>query len=155
MEGGSASESYATGGATAGDASYVGGFAGWGTAIQNAYANGTVKGGTSANIGGMAGEFAGAQIVSTYSLGLVKGTNAGGYLGIAEDAHFANAYWNTDTSSKGRKHGCGGQKCGRSVSPLTTQEFQTGLPSGFDSAIWAQNPNINDGYPYLINNPPQ
>jgi hypothetical protein len=30
-----------------------------------------------------------------------------------------------------------------------------GLPTGFDPKIWAENPNINNGLAYLINNPPE
>jgi len=37
---------------------------------------------------------------------------------------------------------------------LTTAQFQSGLPTGFDSAVWAENPAINGGLPYLIDNPP-
>ena len=29
-----------------------------------------------------------------------------------------------------------------------------GLPAGFDPAIWAQSKSINNGFPYLIANPP-
>jgi hypothetical protein len=29
------------------------------------------------------------------------------------------------------------------------------LPEGFDPTIWAENPSINNGFPYLIANPPQ
>ena len=28
------------------------------------------------------------------------------------------------------------------------------LPAGFDPAIWGQNASINNGYPYLLANPP-
>jgi hypothetical protein len=28
------------------------------------------------------------------------------------------------------------------------------LPPGFDPKIWAQSSNINNGYPYLLANPP-
>jgi hypothetical protein len=28
------------------------------------------------------------------------------------------------------------------------------LPKGFDPKVWAVNPNINNGYPYLLANPP-
>jgi hypothetical protein len=40
------------------------------------------------------------------------------------------------------------------ITGLTTAQFQSGLPTGFDPKIWAENPNINNGLPYLINNPP-
>jgi len=40
------------------------------------------------------------------------------------------------------------------ITGLTTQQLQSGLPTGFDPKIWAENPNINNGLPYLIANPP-
>jgi hypothetical protein len=33
--------------------------------------------------------------------------------------------------------------------------IHSGLPSGFDPTIWDENPKINNGFPYLIANPPQ
>jgi hypothetical protein len=41
------------------------------------------------------------------------------------------------------------------ITGLTTQQLQSALPTGFDPKIWASNPNINNGYPYLRANPPQ
>jgi hypothetical protein len=38
---------------------------------------------------------------------------------------------------------------------LATEQLQSGLPSGFDANIWAQNPKINNALPYLIGNPPE
>jgi hypothetical protein len=29
------------------------------------------------------------------------------------------------------------------------------LPEGFDPNVWRSDPNINNGYPYLLANPPQ
>ena len=37
---------------------------------------------------------------------------------------------------------------------LTTQQLQSALPTGIDPAIWGDEPNINNGYPYLLANPP-
>jgi hypothetical protein len=37
---------------------------------------------------------------------------------------------------------------------MRTEQLQSGLPSGFDPSIWAEKPGINNGYPYLIANPP-
>jgi len=31
---------------------------------------------------------------------------------------------------------------------------ESGLADGFDPHIWRQSPNINNGYPYLLANPP-
>jgi hypothetical protein len=36
------------------------------------------------------------------------------------------------------------------ITGLTTTQFQSGLPSGFDSSIWAESASINEGLPYLI-----
>jgi len=41
------------------------------------------------------------------------------------------------------------------ITGLTTQQLQSGLPNGFGPKIWAQDPNIDDGLPYLRSNPPK
>jgi hypothetical protein len=65
---------------------------------------------------------------------------------------FQQDYWDKDTS--GSDVACGhGAKC-EGVTGLTDSELKSGLPAGFDPQIWAQNPDINGGYPYLIDNPP-
>src|SRR5262249_30038094 len=33
-------------------------------------------------------------------------------------------------------------------------EMKAGLPTGFDPTVWGSNPSINDGYPWLLANPP-
>ena len=60
-------------------------------------------------------------------------------------------YWDIDTS--GLSNGCANDDC-TGVTGLTDTQMKSGLPSGFDPAVWAQSPSINDGYPYLIENPP-
>ena len=40
------------------------------------------------------------------------------------------------------------------VTGVTTKQLQKKLPAGFDKKIWAENPTINNGFPYLIANPP-
>ena len=40
------------------------------------------------------------------------------------------------------------------ITGLTTAQLQSGLPAGFSRSIWGQNPDINGGLPYLLNNPP-
>jgi hypothetical protein len=62
-----------------------------------------------------------------------------------------------DTSGKGQRKGfgtCQDNGCRRSVKGLTTEEFQAGLPDGLDPNIWGEKSNINNGYPYLLANPP-
>jgi hypothetical protein len=84
---------------------------------------------------------------------LVSGTQwTGGYVGYVSDSSgFTNCYWDTSTSGTNQGSGDGGDE---GVLGLTTAQFQSGLPAGFDPTIWAENPSINNGFPYLINNPP-
>ena len=37
---------------------------------------------------------------------------------------------------------------------LTDAQLKSGLPTGFASNIWGQSAGINNGYPYLVANPP-
>ena len=37
---------------------------------------------------------------------------------------------------------------------LTDAQLKSGLPAGFDPAVWGQSAGINNGYPYLLSNPP-
>ncbi len=41
------------------------------------------------------------------------------------------------------------------ITGLTDQQLKSGLPAGFDPKIWGSDPNINNGYPYLLANPPK
>ena len=41
------------------------------------------------------------------------------------------------------------------VTGLTSKQLRSGLPDGFDPSIWAEDKKINNGFPYLINNPPE
>jgi hypothetical protein len=83
-------------------------------------------------------------------------THFGG--GIAGDNGYNNDdglvfdYWDTNTT--GTAWGCRHGTCPNVVG-LTTQQFLAGLPVGFDPKIWGQPPKINNGYPYLLANPPQ
>lgn len=40
------------------------------------------------------------------------------------------------------------------VKGMTTSQLQSGLPAGFDPAIWAETTGNNGGLPYLLANPP-
>ncbi|HEX4157021.1 MAG TPA: hypothetical protein VHY79_00975, partial [Rhizomicrobium sp.] len=64
--------------------------------------------------------------------------------------------WDTSTSRiKSRKKGAGTPQNDPGITGLTTEQLQSGLPKGFDPKVWAENPKINKGLPYLINNPPE
>jgi hypothetical protein len=118
--------------------------------IENSYATGAVSGG---NVGGVAGSSGSEAIIErSYSTGNVKGTSdVGGFVGGNYESTFGKDYWDKTTSGTDIGFGSGAAP---GVKGLTTQQFQAGLPKGFSPKIWAENPKINGGLPYLIANPP-
>jgi len=76
----------------------------------------------------------------------------GGLVGFADNGgHFTHGYWDLDTS--GTSQGCGAGNCA-GIAGLTDSQLKSALPDGFDPAIWGQSASINNGYPYLLANPP-
>jgi hypothetical protein len=140
--------------------SYVGGLFGRNLGhVSNSYATGPVSGIPQSISGGLSGlNASGAQIAASYSTGAVsvsgtEDTNEriGGFLGHDQDgAGTLNSYWDVDTS--GQQQACGNGCAG--VAGLTDAQLKAGLPEGFDPKIWGSNPTINNGYPYLLANPP-
>ncbi len=126
------SDSYATGGATGTVKANFGGLVGWkgdGGSLENSYSTGAVAGGTDAVVGGSVADDEG-------------GTNN-------------SIYWDLDTSGIGDpSQGAGNVANDPGLTGLTDTQLKSGLPAGFDPTIWAENPTINNGYPYLIANPP-
>ncbi len=153
-------QSYATGAVTGGANAEVGGLAGniGSSVIENAYAIGMVKGGARSKVGGFAGETVSAAIHNTYSIGHVGGKTAaesGGLIGQTDgNDNLVGNYFDIDTSGKSRREGCG-NGCDGKVIGKRTQDLQSGLPDGFDPAIWGRKKNINGGYPYLLALPPK
>ncbi len=139
-----------------GDAGAIlGGLIGYEDGITtNSYATGSVSGDRGSVLGGFVGETT-AQTYTSYSTGAVSGGSSslvGGFAGDDSAATISESYW--DTTSSGLDDGTGqGNVSG--LTGLTTAQLQSGLPAGFDSAIWSEDPNINNGLPYLINNPPE
>lgn len=151
---GTISQSYATGPVTGGDSARAGGIVGlhleYG-GINNSYATGAVTGGADAEVGGFSGE-AGSPIEDSYSTGAVAGGTGsvvGGFSGA--ECYCTNSDWDTTTSGTDQGTGFGNVS---GLIGLTTEQLQSGLPNGFDPKVWAENPNINNGFPYLIANPP-
>jgi hypothetical protein len=131
--------------------------------IANSYATGPVSGGQGTNVGGLIGvTFAGSNsdgpIVDSYSTGAVAGSTGsvvGGFIGYEARQANSDDYWDTDTSGiSDLSKGTGNVANEPGIAGLTTAQFQSGLPAGFDPSIWAQDPGINGGLPYLIANPP-
>jgi hypothetical protein len=100
-------------------------------------------------------------ISTSYSIGPIvssgmdsnikHGRNIGGFIGEYEAEESDHNYWDVDTS--GQANGC--QSDCPDVTGLSDAQLKSGLPEGFEPNIWGQSPDINNGYPYLLANPPQ
>ena len=122
----------------------------------DSYATGTVQG--HSWVGGLIGVvnkdgYSGYGAAYSYSTGAVSGPKhkTGGLIGANGAQENNYTYWDTTTS--GTDRGVGAGKHYGTVG-LTTQQLQSGLPAGFSPRVWAENPHINNGLPYLIANPP-
>jgi len=156
-------QSYADCVGSAGEESESGGLTSSNTgSISHSYALGSTHSGYNSDLGGLVGENAEqSTIAQSYSTTAVKDEKSayrGGLIGLDYSPPGSNtsAYWDTTTSQvKNRKDGAGKPKSDPGITGLTTTQLQAGLPSGFDPTEWAENPSINGGFPYLINNPPR
>jgi hypothetical protein len=166
---GSIDQSYATGSLSAGENSILGGLVGvtTGVAISNSYSLNGVTGGSETTVGGLIGmnqsnnapKHPSPAIDSIYSIGVVSGAQGatlGGVVGQDLAGGFSNSYWDLDTSGiSDPSQGAGNIPNDPGITGLSDAQLKSGLPAGFDPAIWGQNPKINNGYPYLLNNPPR
>jgi hypothetical protein len=127
-----------------------------GSPITDSYATGPVSADYNYYLGGLAADSR-CQITTSWSSGAVSAPPAaGGLIGLLEDGTQANTYWDLSTSGiSDPSHGADNVQNAPGITGLTTAQFQSGLPAGFDPAIWAESPSINGGYPYLIANPPK
>jgi hypothetical protein len=128
-----------------------GDFTGLAGNIVNSYATGPVK--NAYAVGGLIGynpEY--STVETSYSTGLAwRSQEIGGLIGDNQGAA-TNSYWDTTTSGATQSVGEGNDT---GITGLTTEQLQAGLPTGFDPKIWAEDPRINNGLPYLIDNPPE
>jgi hypothetical protein len=148
---------YATGTVSVGDNGTAGGLIGNNSntsVLNDSYATGFVIGGVSSTVGGFIGLNDGA-VKTSYSSGPVasgSGNAVGGFIGNDLGASdLTDTYWDIDTS--GQSHGVGSNTGYPGITALTTAQFQAGLPGGFNSLFWAEDPAINNGLPYLLSNP--
>jgi hypothetical protein len=124
--------------------------------VTDDYATGRVIAGDRADVGGLVGYFIGKTMVRTYATGQVSGgqsARVGGLVGAnvdwASGGTIVNSYW--DTTRSGTLFGAGsGDTSG--ITGTSTAGLQLGLPNGFDSEVWTENPNVNDGLPILLDN---
>jgi hypothetical protein len=122
--------------------------------------------------GGLIGEtWATSKVVSSYAAGRTAPPRgnfsrntpcdaavnvAGAVVGCdAIDSAFRSTYWVTDSSRHNPKQPAGNKREVAGVAGLTEAQLKAALPPGLDPKIWGQSPNINNGYPYLLSNPPE
>ncbi len=158
INGGEVSQSYATGDVLGNQ--WVGGLVGNNgasvTNIIDSYFSGSVGRGRTDGVGGLVGYADGDGVATSYSTGSVRGSVRGGVIGIDAAGTNSATYWDLDTSGiSDPSKGCGTKDNCPGVIGLNDAELKSGLPDGFDPKIWGSDPNINNGYPYLIANPPQ
>jgi hypothetical protein len=148
------SQAYASGSVTG--QSNVGGLVGANKSyLQNSYSTAAVNG-NGGTVGSLAG-FNGADITDCYAIGTVSGTGiVGGLVGYDPNESVSNGYWDLDTSGiNDPNQGAGLPKDDTSITGLTTAQLQARLPNSFLKTIWGRDPNINNGFPYLLAVPPQ
>lgn len=130
--------------------------------IAYSYATGSVtpfKGTRRSRVGGLVGETEiNGTILQSYSLGALKrGYYLGGVIGYDGAAPNSNdtVYWDLDTSGvEDRSQGAGNVVHDPGIEGLSEAEFRSVTIGHFNQTIWVENPNINNGYPYLRSNPP-
>jgi filamentous hemagglutinin family protein len=160
-------EAYATGAVLGGYRADVGGLAGEDTdgSIANSFATGNVSGGERSDTGGLVGDFfanTANAIQYVYSTGAVSGgsgSDGGGLVGYVSpdgiSSSIEDAYWDTTTSGiTNASQGVGNESNFPGVVGMTTTQFQSELPNGFDPSVWGENSAINGGLPYLLALPP-
>ncbi len=96
-----------------------------------------------------------------YGIGAISGAPKaviGGVLGVdgqAATSPFSATYWDTDTTGVANSaQGAGNIANDPGLAALSDTQLKSGLPSGFSPTIWGQSAGINNGYPYLLANPP-
>lgn len=154
FNGGHISRSFSSG-SVMGRNSHAGGFVGLNRAdIETSYSNASVAAdGGDANGLVAFNQGEAAFLMTSYAAGPLTGPD-GHVLGIGRDSgETFDTYW--DTTTTGTTEAVQGRGANpNDVRGLTDAEFKAGLPSGFDPAVWAEDPAINDGLPHLIANLP-
>jgi hypothetical protein len=135
--------------------------------ITKSYSVGTIVDGRqeqSGSFGGLVGmNDAEGTISTSYAAGTFKikpdqgGTVQGGLIGTdsATPGAISSSYWDLDKGISDPSQGAGNIENDPGITGLTTAQFQSGLPAGFDPMDWNQKPNVNNGFPYLRAAPPK
>ncbi|HSC17737.1 MAG TPA: hypothetical protein VLC74_02380 [Rhizomicrobium sp.] len=155
MNGGTILASFATGGVYPSSHDVAGGLIGINSgSVANAYESGEVQGGPDW-IGGLIGYTEGGSLQNGYAVGRLDDVFEGGVLGVDGGEANTNAYWDLDTTGVNNpSQGAYSPANDPGLIGLTDTQLKSALPDGFDPQVWGQSPNINNGYPYLLANPP-
>ncbi|HVY58696.1 MAG TPA: S8 family serine peptidase, partial [Xanthobacteraceae bacterium] len=124
--------------------------------ISQSFATGSATGGDGSTVGGLVG-VNGADIDQTYAVGAVTTTGSGGTTGglvavnnsdvalppaapsvLVANGNVTNSYWSTDAT---------GQQTSAAGDPLTTAQLMAALPQGFAANIWSINAGAS--FPFL------
>jgi hypothetical protein len=153
------SRSFATGNVSA-DAGGAGGLVGGNFTgmVGDCYATGSTIGkGAGGLVATNEAEAGSGGVVRSYASGMVTGTEYSGGLIAYDDlaGSLKKDYWDTTTSGiTNESQGAGNVANDPGIKGLSNTKLQSKLPNGFNPRVWAENPNINNGLPYLIDNPP-
>ena len=122
--------------------------------IRQCYATGEVRTSGAGVSGGLIGREEGNTVSECYATGLVPtNRNSGGFAGeTASNSTFRRAYWDISTTGQNAATADGDF---RGITGLTDDQLRSALPAGFDPNVWGQSAGINNGWPYLLANPPQ
>lgn len=125
--------------------------------LFDSYATGVVVGTGGGDIGGLVGSIHTTSVERSYATGRVQGaaSNFGGLVGnlittanLGTIARVDNGFYDEDTTEQ--------VDTGKGERRTTTAMQTQGTFTGWDfTGIWRIDSAINDGYPYLVANPPQ
>ncbi len=114
-----------------------------------------------ASLGGLISGNGGNSVAQSYAAGKItspssgcaNGANCvGGLYGTDTSNGNTDVYW--DTTTVGVGVAAGNEASDPGTKGLTNKKLIAKLPKGFDRKIWAEDPKINHGLPYLKANPP-
>jgi hypothetical protein len=122
-------------------------------AVANNWSSARISG--AARAAGLIGAAqSGTAVTGSYAIGAVS-VGAGVTGSDDGTGAYASTYWDMDTSRvRNPALGVGNIPNEPGITGLTDAQLKSGLPAGFDPAVWGQDPAINSGYPYLLANPP-
>jgi len=103
---------------------------------------------------GLGGGSGGPSVQRSYARGVVHG---GGVTGNDDGSGvYTDVYWDMDTTHvRNPASGVLNHPNYPGITGLSDTQMKAALPAGFSPSVWGLNPSINNGYPYLLANPPQ